>query len=59
MPVVEVKMWKGRSEEDKARIIKGITKVFVDLGIPADVVAIIIYDIPKHNWGSGGKASAH
>lgn len=58
MPVVEVKMWKGRSEEEKARIIREITKVFEDLGIPADVVTIIICDIPKHNWGSGG-ASAH
>ncbi len=55
MPVVEVKIWEGRSKEDKAKIIKGITKVLVDLGIPAEAVTVIIYDIPKHNWGSRGK----
>ena len=28
MPVVIVEMWKGRSEEQKAKLIKGITKDF-------------------------------
>ncbi|RLI41235.1 4-oxalocrotonate tautomerase [Candidatus Bathyarchaeota archaeon] len=55
MPVVEVKIWEGMPKEDKAKIIKGITEVLTDLGIPAEAVTIIIHDIPKHNWGSKGK----
>jgi 4-oxalocrotonate tautomerase len=55
MPVVEVKMWKGMSEESASKIISGITQVFVDLGIPAQAVEVFIQEIPKTHWGLGGK----
>jgi 4-oxalocrotonate tautomerase len=48
-------MWKGISEEDIKQIISGITKVFVDMGIPAQVVHIIVHEEPKAHWGIGGK----
>jgi 4-oxalocrotonate tautomerase len=57
MPVIEVKMWEGRSKEDKAKIIKQITQTFVEMGVPEESVHVIIYDIPKMNWGSRGKPS--
>lgn len=41
MPVVIVEMWQGRTEEQKATLIKGITKVFKDIGVPADWLHII------------------
>ena len=58
MPVVEVKMWEGRTKEAKEKIIKGITEIFVELNTPAEAVTVIIYDVPKQNWGSKGKPSA-
>ncbi|MEM2876223.1 MAG: tautomerase family protein [Candidatus Bathyarchaeia archaeon] len=58
MPVIEVKMWEGRTKEQKAKIIEGITKVFMEVGVPAEHVIVILTDIPKMNWGSGGKPSA-
>ena len=54
MPSVDVKMWKGLSEEAAEKIIVGITKVFIDLGIPEQAVEVIIHEIPKSNWGIGG-----
>jgi hypothetical protein len=33
MPTVDVKMWKGVSEDAAEHLISGITKVFVELGI--------------------------
>ena len=57
MPVVEVKMWEGRTEETKAKIISGITDVFVSLGTPASAVTVILTEYSKKNWGEAGKLS--
>ena len=54
MPVIDVKMWKGVSEEAAEKIISGITKVFVELGIPDRAVEVIIHEIHKAHWGIGG-----
>jgi len=53
MPVVHVYMWSGVSREAKVRIVKGITKVFEELGIPSQAVEVIIQEVPKENWGIG------
>ena len=55
MPVVHVNMWKGTSDEAIKKIIAGITQVFVDMGIPAQAVEVIVHEIPKAHWGIGGK----
>ncbi|MGY5874822.1 MAG: tautomerase family protein [Candidatus Thorarchaeota archaeon] len=54
MPTVDVKMWKGVSEDAAEKIISGITKVFVELGIPEQAVEVIILETPKTHWGIGG-----
>lgn len=51
MPVVTIESWPIKN---KAEIIKNITKVFTDQGIPAQAVTVIIHEIPKENWGSEG-----
>ena len=58
MPVVTVNMWTGRTIEQKKQIVEGITSVMTSIGIPQDAVEIIINDIPKHNWGIGGKLAS-
>jgi 4-oxalocrotonate tautomerase len=58
MPIIDVKMWKGVSEDAAEKIISGITKVFVDLGIAERAVEVIIYEIPKAHWGIGGKSAS-
>jgi len=58
MPVVDVKMWKGLSEGAAEQIISGITKVFVELGIPERAVEVIIHEIPKTHWGVGGRPAS-
>ena len=55
MPIVHVYMWSGISIEAKARIIKGVTKVFEELGIPGQAVEVVILEVPKENWGVGGE----
>ena len=58
MPVVIVEMWDGRTIEQKKVVAEGITAAFVKIGVPAEAVHIIINDIPKHNWATGGKLAS-
>ena len=58
MPVVIVEMWEGRSTRQKETLIQGITEAFKQIGVPPEVLNIIIHDIPKTNWGSGGKQAS-
>jgi 4-oxalocrotonate tautomerase len=58
MQIVEVKMWKGVSEDAVEQIISGITKVFVELGIPERAIEVVIQEIPKTHWGIGGKPAS-
>ena len=58
MPVVIIEMWKGRTEEQKERLIKGITKAFEEIGVKAEWLNIIIHDVPKSNWGMRGEQAS-
>ena len=55
MPVVIVETWGGKSDDQKERLIKGITRVFEEIGVTADQVHVIIHDVPKTNWGMKGE----
>jgi 4-oxalocrotonate tautomerase len=49
-------MMEGRTLEQKKKLVAEITRVSVDIlgGVP-DSVDIIITDIKRENWASGGK----
>ncbi len=55
MPIIHVNMWEGISEEKVKQIIAGITKVFVDMNIPAYAVEVLVHEVPKTHWGIEGK----
>jgi len=58
MPVIDVKIWEGYEAEKKKRIIKGVTKIFEEMGVPAMAVTVTIHEIPKTNWGTGGELAS-
>ena len=58
MPIVQVYVWKGFGEEKTKTVIKNITKVFVNLGIPEQAVEIVVNEIPKTHWGIGGEPAS-
>ena len=58
MPIVIVEMWTGRNEEQKEKLIKGITKAFEEIGVKPERLNIIIHDVPKSNWGVGGEQAS-
>jgi len=56
MPIVHVHMLEGKTVEQKRRLVKLVTKAFVEsLGVKAEEVTIQIVDLPSHNVSVGGK----
>ena len=58
MPVIIIEMWEGKTSEQKERLIKGITKVFEEIGVKSEHVHIVIHDVPKSNWGMRGEQAS-
>ena len=48
MPVVYANVWEDFRKEKAKSVIKGITKIFVDIDIPAPAVEVIINEIPNY-----------
>lgn len=55
MPVVKVEIWEGLDIEKKEKIVKGMTQVLVEVGLPAKGTTVILNETPKENWGLGGE----
>lgn len=56
MPTYHVEMMEGRTVEQKKKLVAEITRVSVEvLGGEAASVDIIITDIKRENWATGGK----
>jgi 4-oxalocrotonate tautomerase len=58
MPIVHVNVWEGFGEKNARTVIQGITKVFVDMGIPPHAVEVILHEIAKSHWGVGGRPAS-
>jgi 4-oxalocrotonate tautomerase len=58
MPIVHANVWEGFGEKNAKTIIHGITRVFVDMGVPAHAVEVIVHEIPKSHWGVAGEPAS-
>lgn len=54
MPIIQVNVWEDFGEDRVKTVIRKITKVFVEMGIPESAVEVIVNEIPKTHWGIGG-----
>ena len=56
MPTYHVEMIEGRTLEQKKKLVEAITRVSVEiLGGTPDAVDILISDVKRENWATGGK----
>lgn len=56
MPVITVKMAKGRSTEQKQQFVESITKEAVKtLKVKEDWVTVIFDEYDRENWASNGQ----
>ena len=59
MPIIRVEMFSGRSKDQKRELVKQLADAFVrTCGGNPDALQIVISDVDKENWGSGGQLSA-
>lgn len=56
MPFINIKMTPGATAAQKARLIKGVTQLMVDLLHKApEKTHVVVEEIPTDNWGVGGE----
>ena len=58
MPIVQVSVWQGFGEDRARQLIQGITDSFVQVGVPAQSVQVVIHEVPRSHWGVGGQISS-
>lgn len=55
MPVIQVQMMQGRTEEKIKLLISNITDTVSEtLDVPKERVRVLINEIPKTHWGIAG-----
>ncbi len=55
MPTIRVELLEGRTAEQKTALVKALTQATVEsLGSKAESVDVVLFDIPRQNWATGG-----
>ena len=55
MPTIRVELLEGRTTEQKTALVKALTQAVVEsLGSKPDSVDVVLFDIPRQNWATGG-----
>lgn len=58
MPFAQIHMMEGRTEEQKRAVIEKVTAALVEaVGAPIETVRVLITEVPKSQWGIGGKTA--
>ncbi|AEI79477.1 4-oxalocrotonate tautomerase DmpI [Cupriavidus necator N-1] len=58
MPIMQVFLIEGRTDEQKARLIRALTDAAVEaVGAPVETVRVMITEVPKAQFGIGGKTA--
>jgi 4-oxalocrotonate tautomerase len=56
MPTIRVEMFEGRTPEQKKNLVRALTQAVVDtLGAKPESVDILLFDIKKSEWATGGQ----
>lgn len=55
MPIVQLQILQGRSEEKIAEVIENVTNTISEtLDAPKESIRVIVTEIPKTHWGKAG-----
>ncbi|MBB5410469.1 MULTISPECIES: 2-hydroxymuconate tautomerase [Paraburkholderia] len=58
MPIINVHLMEGRTDEQKARLIGALTDAAIEsIGAPRESVRVLLIEIPKTHFGIGGKTA--
>ncbi|MEG0471670.1 MAG: 4-oxalocrotonate tautomerase [Solibacillus sp.] len=57
MPIVQIQLLEGRSDEQKENIIARVTETLVEAAeVSAQQVRVIITEVSPKHWGVAGKS---
>lgn len=55
MPIVRIELLEGRSTEQKKALIRQVSEaVTSSLGVRAEQVRVLLYELPADHWAIGG-----
>jgi 4-oxalocrotonate tautomerase len=55
MPLIQVTLIEGRTDQAKAELIRTLTEAAVaSLNAPRESVRVIVQEVPAAHWGVGG-----
>lgn len=58
MPIAQIQILEGRTPEQKQALIEKVTDAIHEaIGAPPEAVRVLITEVPKTNWGIGGKSA--
>lgn len=58
MPLAQIYMLEGRTEEQKRAVIEKVTLALQEaVNSPKENIRVVITDVPKTNWGIAGKSA--
>ena len=56
MPTVRVELFEGRSADQKRALAQALTEATCrTLGTKPESVDILFFDLPRHDWATGGE----
>jgi len=56
MPIVTIKIAKGRTADQKRRLVKSITESVVSiLDVKPEWVSVLVEEFERENWATGGE----
>jgi 4-oxalocrotonate tautomerase len=56
MPIVTIKIAKGRSVEQKRKLVKSVTNSIVsELDVKEEWITVLIEEFDRENWSTGGE----
>lgn len=59
MPLVQVTLIEGRSQEKKDALIREVTDAVARTAdAPPETIRVILYEVPAGQWGVGGVSKA-
>ena len=58
MPIAQVFMIEGRSDDQKRAVIEKVSAALVEAtGAPKEAIRVWIQEVPKTNWGIAGQTA--
>lgn len=55
MPIIQVNILEGRSQEKIEQLILNVTSIVAEtLETPKESIRVLVTEIPKTHWGVGG-----